>query len=109
MILARNAALGASAARHESESDVGVDAIQRGERLHEFQRGHDDMSGTVPVGTFALQHHLASTIALEPFVGNGRAGDIAAKAFEFLALVGAIAHARVHAKAVELGAQTRRR
>ena len=42
---------------------------QRGEPLHEFQRGYDDMSGTVPVGTFELQHHLASTIALEPFPG----------------------------------------
>ncbi len=42
---------------------------QRGEPLHEFQRGHDDMSGPVPVGTLGLQYHLASTIALEPIPG----------------------------------------
>jgi hypothetical protein len=36
-----------------------------------------------------LQHELAGAIALEPFVGNGRAGDIAAQPFEFFALMGA--------------------
>ena len=39
-----------------------------------------------------LQHHLAGTITLEPFVGNGRAGDGAAQVFERLALIGTATH-----------------
>ncbi len=38
--------------------------------------------------------------ALKPFVGNGRAGDIA-QAFEFIALMGAAALPRVQAEAGE--------
>ena len=56
-----------------------------------------------------MQHDRAGVIGLKPFVGNGGTGDIAAQPFEFLALVGATAHARVQAEAVEVGAQTRRR
>ena len=50
--------------------------------------------GVVPSrqGALELQHHLAGAIALEPFVGNGRAGDLAAQAFERLALMGATAY-----------------
>jgi hypothetical protein len=82
---------------------------QRGELLHKFQRRHDDMSGTVPEGVFELQYHLTSTSALEPFVGNGRAGDSATQPFELIALVGATAHSSVQADAVEVGALARGR
>ena len=53
------------------------------------------MGGAVAPGAFELEHDLACAIALEPFVGNGRAGDIAAQAFEFLALMSATVHPRV--------------
>src|SRR3954467_6561708 len=62
---------------------------QYGQALHDLQRRHHDMGGAVAPGTFELEHDLACAIALEPLVGNGRAGDIAAQAFELLALMGA--------------------
>ena len=68
---------------------------QCGQPLHELQRRHHDMGGAVAVGALELQHDLARWIALEPFVGNGRAGDIAAQAFELLALMGATAYRRM--------------
>ncbi len=45
------------------------------------------MGGPVPVAAFELQHDLAGAIALEPFVGNRGAGDVAAQAFELVALM----------------------
>ena len=53
-----------------------------GQALHELQRRHDDVGGAVAPRAFELQHDLARWIALEPLVGNGRAGDIAAQTFE---------------------------
>ncbi len=47
------------------------------------------MGGAVAVGALEPQHDLAGAVAFEAFVGNGRAGDAAAQAFEFLALTGA--------------------
>jgi len=61
---------------------------QCGQALHELQRRHHDMGGAVAPGALELEHDLAGWIALEPFVGDGRAGDIAAQAFELLALMG---------------------
>jgi len=55
-----------------------------------------------------LQHDLAFAIALEPFVGDRRAGDVAAQPFELLALMGATAHPGMQAEAVRVGAQGRR-
>ena len=63
--------------------------------VHEFQRRQHDMGGAVTLGILELQHDLTGWIALEPFVGNGRAGDIAAQAFELLALVCTTAHCGV--------------
>ena len=40
---------------------------------------NDDMSGAVFVRTLQLQHDLAGAIALEPVVGDGRSGDVAAE------------------------------
>jgi hypothetical protein len=62
--------------------------------LQELQRRHDDMGGAVAVGALELQHDLAGAIALEPFIGN-RGGNVAAQAFELLALVGATADCRM--------------
>jgi hypothetical protein len=40
------------------------------------------VGGAVAEGALQLQHDLAGAITLEPFIGNGEAGDIAAQAFE---------------------------
>ena len=53
------------------------------------------MRGAVPVGAFELEHDLAGAIAHEPFIGNRGAGDVAAQALEFLALMGATAYRRM--------------
>ncbi len=44
--------------------------------LHELQRLHGDMGGAVFVRTLQLQHDLAGAVELEPFVGDGRPGDV---------------------------------
>ena len=77
---------------------------ERGEPLQEFQRRHHDVSSPVLIRALELQHDLAGAVALEPFVGNGRAGDIAAQVFEFLALIGAATHRGMQAEAVRVGA-----
>jgi hypothetical protein len=38
-----------------------------------------DMGGAVFVGTLQLQHDLAGAITFEPFIGDGRPGDIGAR------------------------------
>ena len=52
------------------------------------------MGGAVFERALQLQHHLAGAVTLEPFVGDRRAGDIAAQVLQFLALIGAPAHRR---------------
>jgi len=51
-----------------------------------------------------LQHDVACAIFLETLIGDRGAGDIAAQAFEFLALMLLAAHPRAQAEAVRLGA-----
>ena len=45
------------------------------------------MRGAVAPGALELQHDITSAIALEPFVGDRGARDVAAQPFEFLALM----------------------
>ena len=66
------------------------------------------MRGTVTLGVFALQHDITSAIALEPLNGDCRAGDIAAQAFEFLALMRATAYPGMQAETVRISAQGHR-
>jgi hypothetical protein len=42
---------------------------------------------------------------LEPFVGDGRPGDVAAELLQFFALIGAPAHRRMKAKAMRVDTQ----
>src|SRR5438093_6598716 len=63
------------------------------------------MSRAVFVGALELQHDVARAVTLEPFVGDCRAGDIAAQVLQFLALIGAPAHRRMKSEAVEFGTQ----
>ena len=65
---------------------------QCGQALHEFQRQHPDVRGAVAPRAFELQHDLPRFIALESLVGDRGARDVAAQAFELLALVRATAH-----------------
>ena len=59
---------------------------QRGQALHEFQRRHHDVRGAVAPGALELEKDLAFAIAAESFVGDRGSRDVAAQAFEFLAL-----------------------
>ena len=78
---------------------------QRREPLHEFQRRHKEVRGAITISRLKPEHHLPGRIEREPFFGHGRASDIAAQVFEFLALVGATTHRRAQAEAVRVGAQ----
>jgi len=63
------------------------------------------MGGAVFVRTLQLQHDLAGAITFEPFVGDGRPGDIAAELLELCALIGAPAHRRMEVKAMRVDTQ----
>ena len=66
---------------------------------------NDDMGGAVFVRTLQLQYDLAGAVTLEPFVGDGRPGNVAAELLQFFTLNGALAHRRVQAKAVRVDMQ----
>ena len=72
---------------------------QSGQALHEFQRRHPEVRGSVAPGALQLQHDVARRIFLEPLVGNRGAGDVAAQAFERLALMRGAAHPGMQAEA----------
>ena len=65
------------------------------------------MGGAVFVRTLQLQPDLAGAITFEPFVGDGRPGDVAAELLEFFTLIGAPAHRHMEAKAVRVDTQLR--
>ena len=46
------------------------------------------MGGAVFERALQLQHHLAGAVTLEPFVGDGRPGDVAAELLQFFTLIG---------------------
>ena len=77
---------------------------QRGQALHERPRRHHQVRGVVAPGGLELEHHLACGVGLHPFVGQCRAGDVAAQLFQRLALVGAAAHGGVQAETLNVGA-----
>ena len=52
------------------------------------------------VGAFELQHDIACAVTFKSFIGNGWTRDIAAQAFELVALIGGAAHVGMQAKAV---------
>ena len=62
---------------------------ERREALVEFQRGHHEMSSAIAIRGFELEDDLAGRGTAQPFVAQGRTGDIATELFEFLALLGA--------------------
>ena len=73
-----------------------------------FQRLHDDIGGTDFVCTLQSQNDIAGAVTLEPFVGDRWTGDTAAEMLQLLALIGAPAHRRMEAEAVEFSAQVLR-
>ena len=62
------------------------------------------MGDAVAPRTLELQYDLACAIALKPFVGNCRAGDLAAEAFELRALMSATPYCRMQTEAVRVDA-----
>jgi hypothetical protein len=51
--------------------------------------------GAVFVRTLQLHYDLAAAVTFEPFVRDGRPGDVAAELLEFQTLIGAPAHRRM--------------
>jgi len=60
------------------------------------------MGDAVFVWTLQLQHDLAGAVTLEPFVGDGRTGDLATELLQFFTLIGAPAHRHIEAKTVQV-------
>ena len=56
--------------------------------------------GAVVVRAFELQHDLTGTVEYQPFIGEGRAGDVAAEVLELVALIDGEPHFGVQAKAL---------
>ena len=61
---------------------------QRGKPGNEVEGVEDDVSGPVTEGVLESVDDLSPFIDREAFVGERRAGDVAAQAFEGVALVG---------------------
>ncbi len=61
---------------------------QRGQAGDEIQWLENDVRGPVTVGCLEAVADLALAGQGQAFVGNGRSGDVAAKPFELVALVG---------------------
>ena len=55
---------------------------------HEFDGVEHDMGGAVPEGVLESIHDLRAVVDREAFVGDGRAGDVAAQAFEGVPVMG---------------------
>ncbi len=71
---------------------------ERRHSLQEFQRGHHEMGGPIPVRGFELEDNLAGLGTAQAFVAQGRARDVAAQPFELLALLGPTAGVGMQAK-----------
>ncbi len=56
------------------------------------------MGSAVPVGAFQLQYDITGAVEFEPFIGDGRAGDIAAQLLELITLIHSAAHRGVEAE-----------
>ena len=80
-------------------------APQRHQPLHEPQRRRHLVRGDVARGCLELQHALPGGVALHAFVGQRRAGDVATKLFQRLAVVRRAAHSGVQAETLHVGAQ----
>ena len=74
-----------------------------GEAGDEVDGVEHDMSGAVPEGVFEPIHDLPAVIDREAFVGDGRAGDVAAQAFEGVPVTGWAARAGMEGESRELG------
>ena len=61
------------------------------------------MRAAVAPRSLQLEHDLSCAVALHAFVGQRRAGDVAAQLLQRLAVIGAAAHRRVQAETLLVG------
>ncbi len=73
--------------------------------LHERQWRHDDVGGAILIRAFQLQYNVTGAVGFEPFIGDGRAGDVAAQLLELVALIHGAAHRGVEAEALLVDTQ----
>ena len=71
-----------------------------GQALHELEWRHDDVGSTVPVRAFELQYDITSAVEFESFIGDGRAGDVAAQLLELVTLIHGATHRGMEAEAL---------
>ena len=80
-------AVGSEHAMKASQIDAGL-GYQCSEASHEIQWFEDDVGGTVVPRSFERVANLAVCGERQPFLGHGGPGNVAAQAFEFVALIG---------------------
>ncbi len=61
------------------------------------------MRGSISIRSFQLQHDIAGAVECEPFIGDGRAGDVAAQLLELSTLIHGAAHRAVEAEPLLVG------
>jgi len=61
-------------------------------QLHELQRRHHQVRGAVAPGRLQLQHHLASGVALHPFVGQRKAAVMSLTKLKYIVAVACEKH-----------------
>ena len=78
---------------------------RRGQPLHELQRVHDQVRGSVAPRRYELELHLSCRLELHPIVGQRRPGDVAAQLLQPLAVDCLRPHRGVQSEAVDGGTQ----
>ncbi len=61
------------------------------------------MRGPIFIRGFQLQHDIAGAVECEPFIGDGRAGDVATQLLELITLIHGAAHRGVEAEPLLVG------
>ena len=54
---------------------------------HQLERFEHDMGGAIAEGLLELADDLPALVGREPFVGNGRPGNVTAELLELVALI----------------------
>ena len=78
------------------------EGVRHTDVAHEFDGVEHDMSGAITEGVLESIHDLPAVIDREGFVGDGRAGDVAAQAFEGVPVTGSAACAGMEGESREL-------
>jgi hypothetical protein len=90
---------------HTPRKPIGFPILQRRKPLHELQRAHHQVRGSVAPRCLELQLHLPCIVELHALVRKRRPGDVAAQLLQPLAVVCFDPDRGVQAESVDVRAQ----